>query len=466
MLKSSIRGLFAALPAAVVLTACQPATPHTETIDQLQAEALESELAWELLSSLTTDVGPRMPGTRGDALGVAWAEAQFERLGFDRVRKEKVTFPLWRRGFEQARVVLPRVQDLAVTALGGSPSTEGIVSAEVVHFPDLAALEAAAPGSLEGKIAFLSTRMERSRSGRDYSRVVAGRSQGPFVAAEKGAEALVIRSVGTDNDRLPHTGNVSTERRGPLVPSAAISNPDADLLVAMLERNERVRMELRLDVGFSGEAESYNVIGEFDGREDNGEYVLIGAHLDSWDLGTGAHDDGAGVAITLAAAKLVADLPERPRRGIRVVLFANEEQGIYGGKAYAAAHADELAGHVIGAESDLGAGRIYQFRSRVRPEAEEAMDELARYLAPLGIPRQLDRPASGGADIGQMARLGLPVVDLNHDASRYFDLHHTANDVLAQVNPEDLAFNVAAYVSFVYFTAETDAVFGPLAASD
>ena len=204
MLNSLTRGLLAALPAALVLAACQPATPHAETINQLQAEALESELAWELLTSLTTDVGPRMPGTRGDALGVAWAEAQFERLGFDRVRKEKVTFPLWRRGFEQARVVLPRVQDFAVTALGGSPGTEGIVSAEVVHFPDLAALEAAAPGSLEGKIAFISTRMERSRSGRDYSRVVAGRSQGPFVAAEKGAEALVIRSVGTDNDRLPH----------------------------------------------------------------------------------------------------------------------------------------------------------------------------------------------------------------------------------------------------------------------
>ena len=466
MLNSLTRGLLAALPAALVLAACQPATPHAETINQLQAEALESELAWELLTSLTTDVGPRMPGTRGDALGVAWAEAQFERLGFDRVRKEKVTFPLWRRGFEQARVVLPRVQDFAVTALGGSPGTEGIVSAEVVHFPDLAALEAAAPGSLEGKIAFISTRMERSRSGRDYSRVVAGRSQGPFVAAEKGAEALVIRSVGTDNDRLPHTGNISTSRSGPLVPSAAISNPDADLLVSMLERNDRVRMELRLDVGFSGEAESWNVIGEFDGREDNGEYVMIGAHLDSWDLGTGAHDDGAGVAITLAAARLVAGLPERPRRGVRVVLFANEEQGIYGGKAYAAAHADDLASHVIGAESDLGAGRIYQFRTRVRPEAEEAMDELARYFAPLEIPRQLDRPAFGGADIGQMALIGLPVVDLNHDASRYFDLHHTANDVLAQVDPDDLAFNVAAYVTFVYFTAETDAVFGPLQASE
>ncbi|MEE4173582.1 MAG: M28 family peptidase [Xanthomonadales bacterium] len=463
MKKTLTRGFLAVLPAVLLLAACGPTTPHSETINRLQADALESDLAWELLSSLTTDVGPRMPGTRGDALGVSWAEAEFKRLGFDRVRKERVTFPLWRRGFEQARVVLPRVQDFAVTALGGSPGTGGIVSAEVVYFPDLAMLEAAAPGSLDGKIAFISERMERTRSGRGYGRAVAGRTEGPYVAAEKGARALIIRSVGTDNDRLPHTGQISTSRTGPAVPSAAISNPDADLLVAMLESDERVRMELRLDVGYTGEeAESYNVIGEFDGREDNGEYVMIGAHLDSWDLGTGAHDDGAGVAITMAAARLVANLPERPRRGIRVVLFANEEQGIFGGKAYARAHAGDLASHVIGAEADLGAGRIYQFRSRVRPEAEDAMDELARYLAPLNIPRQLDRPASGGADIGQMRAIGLPVVDLNHDASRYFDLHHTANDVLAQVDPEDIAFNVAAYVTFVYFTAETDVVFGPV----
>ena len=247
MLKALTRVMVAALPAVLVLSACQPATPHRETIEQLQGRALESDLAWELLTSLTTDVGPRMPGTRGDTLGVAWAEAQFERLGFDRGRKEKVTFPLWRRGFEQARVVLPRVQEFAVTALGGSPGTQGIISAEVVHFADLAALEAAEPGSLQGKIAFISTRMERSRSGRDYSRVVAGRSQGPFVAAEKGADALIIRSVGTDDDRLPHTGNISSSRTGPTVPSAAISNPDADLLLSRLERNDRGRMELRLD---------------------------------------------------------------------------------------------------------------------------------------------------------------------------------------------------------------------------
>jgi hypothetical protein len=444
------------------LAAAQSA-PYQDTIEMLQERALADELSWELLESLTTDVGPRMAGTPGDALGVAWAQERMETLGFDRVWLERVEFPLWVRVAERGRVISPRVQDMAVTALGRSPGTDGPVAGEIVHFADLAALEAAEDGSLEGKIAFISARMERSRSGAGYGPVVQGRSQGPFVAAQKGATALIIRSVGTDNDRLPHTGNMSGSTPGEAVPSAAISNPDADLLVALLERDAPVVFELELDTGMEGIGESFNVIGQFDGRDDSDDFVLIGAHLDSWDLGTGAHDDGAGVAITMAAAKLVADLPQRPRRDIRVVLFANEEQGIYGGKEYARVHADEVPRHVLGAESDLGAGRIYEFSSRVSPAAEPAMVELAGYLAPLGIPRQEETPASGGADIGQISRLGVPVVDLKHDASRYFDLHHTANDVLSQVNPDDMAFNVAAYVTLVYFAAETDTDFGPIA---
>lgn len=462
MFSRLMRAVLASLMVCTANLAIAQEAPFQDTIQGLQARALDDGLAWELLESLTTDVGPRMAGTAGDALGVAWAQERMEGLGFDRVWLERVEFPMWQRGAESARVISPRVQDMAVTAIGRSPGTDGPVVGEIVHFEDLAALTAAPDGSLVGKIAFISARMERTQSGAGYSPVVQGRSLGPFVAFAKGASALLIRSVGTDNDRLPHTGNMSGSAPGEAVPSAALSNPDADLLVALLKRPEPVTFELDLDVGMDGMGESFNVIGEFDGRDDTDEFVLIGGHLDSWDLGTGAHDDGAGVAITMAAARLVADLPVRPRRGTRVVLYANEEQGIYGGKEYARVHADEVARHVLGSESDLGAGRIYQFRSRVSPAAETAMDELAGYLLPLGIPRQLDRPASGGADIGQISRLGVPVVDLNHDASRYFDLHHTANDVLSQVDPDDLAFNVAAYVTLVYFAAETEATFGPI----
>lgn len=461
-----LRGLAFALIAAVTLAACEPRGPVDESIAGLQAEALDSELAWTLIESLATEVGPRKAGMPGDALAVTWAQAQFQALGFDRVRLEQVTFPYWHRGFERARMVVPREQELAVTALGGSPGTNGGLAADVVHFPSLAALEAADPGSLEGRIAFISQRMERTRSGAGYNEAVIGRNQGPFVAAEKGAVALVIRSIGTSDNALAHTGSISTDREGPLVPAAAISNPDADLLVALLERGERVRLELRLDVGLDGRRSSFNVIGEFDGRENNGEYVLVGGHLDSWDIGPGVQAGASGVAVALAAAKLVADRPERPRRGIRVVLFASGEQGIHGARAYARDHVQDLASHVVGAEANFGGGRIYQFRSRVRPDAEAAMDELARQLRPLGIPRQLDRPALGGADIGQLRRVGLPVVDLNHDASLLFDVLHTANDTLAMVDPEAIAHNVAAYATFIYFAAETDTVFGPVAPSE
>jgi Zn-dependent M28 family amino/carboxypeptidase len=431
-------------------------------VEDLQAAALQDDLAWQLLSSLTTDVGPRMAGSAGDAMAVAWAQARMQELGFDRVWLEPVEFPLWLRRSESATLTAPRNQELAITALGGSPSTNGVISAPVVHFADLAELEAAEPGALAGKIAFISARMEASRSGKEYGKVVPGRSKGPFVAAGKGAAALVIRSIGSDNNRLPHTGNISGTAEGQPVPCAALSAPDADLLEALLGKGEPVTMELELDVGFDGMATSYNVIGEFDGREAGTGFVLVGGHLDSWDLGTGAHDDGTGVAITMAAARRVADLSPRPRRGTRVVLFANEEQGVYGGKAYAAVHAGELDTHVIGAESDDGGGRIFQFRTRVSEAAEPAMALLGEWFALLGIPYLPDPPASGGADIGQMRKLGMPVVDLDHDATRYFDYHHTANDTLDKVDPSALKFNVAAYVTFIYFAAESSTIFGPV----
>lgn len=447
---------------SVTAAMADPRDEKSQRVEELQAAALQDDLAWDLLSSLTTDVGPRMAGSPGDALAVAWAQEQMQRLGFDRVWLEPVEFPLWLRRSETAAMTAPRKQELAVTALGGSPATNGVISAPVVHFADLCGLEAADPALLAGKIAFISARMEASQSGDGYGRVVPGRSKGPFVAARKGAVALVIRSVGSDNNRLPHTGNISSSEEGQAVPSAAISSPDADLLLALIEKGETVELDIELDVGFDGMATSYNVIGEFDGNEAGAGFIIVGGHLDSWDLGSGAHDDGAGVAITMAAARRVADLSPRPRRGTRVVLFANEEQGVFGGKAYAAAHAGDLDEHVLGAESDLGGDRIYQFRTRVSEAAEPAMDELAALLAPLGIPRETDKLAGGGADIGQMRKLGMPVVDLDHDATRYFDYHHTANDTLDKVDPEDLRFNVAAYVTFIYFAAESSVVFGPV----
>jgi len=440
--------------------------PSDEVIVQLQKEALSSDLAWNLLASLTSEVGPRMAGSDADQKAVKWAVAKMQSLGFDRIWTEPVSFPRWLRNNESARVLAPFSQDLVVTAIGGSPSTGGPLEGEVIQFDTLEAFEAVADEEVRGKIVFLSTRMPKTREGSGYGKTVVNRSRGPFVAAAKGASALLIRSVGTDSDRLPHTGMMSGSEPGDPVPSAAISNPDADNLMIMLTRGEPVRVRLDLDVGFNGEATSYNVIGEFDGSEGLKEYILLGAHLDSWDLGTGAVDDGAGVAIVLAAAKLVNDLPMRPRYGTRVVLYANEEQGVHGGKAYAKLHETDLTSHLIGAESDLGADRIYSFKTRVSPEAEPDIALLARHLNSLDIEFDTTEHADGGADVGQMRKLGLPVIDLNQDASRYFDLHHTANDTLDKVNPDFLRQNLAAWVTLVYVTANSTVAFGPVEPSE
>jgi len=437
-----------------------------DVIVQLQNEALHSDLAWSLLSSLTSEVGPRMGGTAADGEAVKWAVEKMHRLGFDRVWTEPVVFPRWTRNAETAEVLAPVAQNLAVTAIGGSPSTGGPLEGEVIQFETLAALETAPMEAVQGKIVFLSTRMQKTREGSGYGETVVNRSLGPYVAAGKGALALLIRSVGTDSDRLPHTGMMSGSEAGDPVPAAALSNPDADNLMIILGLQEDVRVRLDLDVGFDGEATSYNVIGEFDGSENPDKRILLGAHLDSWDLGTGAVDDGAGVAIVMAAAKLVAELPVRPRYGTRVVLYANEEQGIYGGKSYAKQHEADLNSHIIGAESDLGADRIYRFKTRVLPEAEPAVVLLAKHLQTLGIEREAVQPAGGGADVGQMRQLGLAVVDMNQDASRYFDLHHTANDTLDKVNPDHLRQNLAAWVTMVYITANSKLSFGPVEPSE
>jgi Zn-dependent M28 family amino/carboxypeptidase len=336
--------------------------------ESLRDRAMQGSSAYSLVESLTTEVGPRLAGTEADARAVAWAKAKFEAMGFDRVWLEPVTFPVWRRGHERAEVLAPFPQPLVVTALGGSDGTGGPIEAEVVRFADLASLQAAAEGSLAGKIAFVDLRMERFRDGHGYSPASAIRAGGASEAARKGAVALLIRSVGTHRDRLPHTGLMRYAEGVARVPAAALSNPDADQLTRLLARRGPVRVRLDIDAGTDGEYTSHNVIGEIRGRELPGEYVVIGGHLDSWDLGTGAIDDASGVAIGMSAGALIGAATPAPRRTVRVVAWANEESGLYGGKVYAAALAAVDGGvdtQQLVAESDFGAGRIYALRAGV-----------------------------------------------------------------------------------------------------
>lgn len=422
------------------------------TAAALRSTATRDDTAWRLVESLTTEIGPRLAGSEGDARAVAWAEAKLHALGFDRVWREPVRFPKWERRSERAQVLGEHARPLAVTALGGSPG--GAVEAEVVRFASLAALEAAPDGSLAGRIAFVDEAMTRSIDGAGYAVAARVRGQGPSLAIRKGAVAFLMRSAGTGTHRHPHTGMTGFADGLAPVPAAALAVPDAVRLARLLERGPQ-RVRLALDCGWAGEATSYNVIGELRGATHPDEIVLLGAHLDSWDLGTGALDDGAGIGITFAAAHLVGRLPQRPSRTLRVVAFANEEQGLYGGHAYASRHAEALPRHVLAVEADSGAGRVLAFSTGEGALAQPALDRVAGELAPLGIAY---RPGTGGPgpDLGPAVARGLPWATLQHDGSEYFDHHHCASDTLDRVDPTALRQNVAAYAVLAYLAASAE----------
>jgi len=417
--------------------------------------------AQAIVESLTTEIGPRMAGSPAFDRAIEWAQAKFKSLGYDRVYLEPVSFPVWERRHESAAVLSPFPQPLAVTALGGSVGT-GVqpLEAEVVEFANLDALASAPADSLAGKIAYISNRMRRFKDGSGYGPAVAARVDGPSEAAKKGAVALLIRSIGTDSDRLPHTGITHYADDAAKIPAAALSNPDADLLSNMLRRAQPVRIRLVIDAGWTGATKTaYNVIGEIVGREKPDEVVVIGGHLDSWDLGTGAIDDAAGVAITMAAGAMIGKLDRAPRRTIRVVAFCNEEQGLYGGKAYAETHKAELDRQQLGAESDFGAGRIYAFRAGVAPEAQPVIDQIGELLAPLGIVADKLK-GDAGPDLGPFASLGMPWAELAQDGTDYFDWHHSANDTLDKIDPRAMDQQAAAYAVLAYLAAESRVDFG------
>jgi len=432
----------------------------------LRERALADDLAYELTRSLTTEVGPRLAGSPGDARAVEWSVAKLKALGFSNVRAEPVTVPRWVRGEARADIIAPWPQSLVVAALGGSIGTPpGGIEAEVVPVTTLDELKAQPRERIEGRIVFFTARMERARDGHGYGKTVPPRSSGAAEAAKLGAVAMVMRSAGTSVSRTPHTGAQRWSDGIPPIPAFALSNPDADMLEQQLASGRPVRVRVSSTSRWDGEAQSANVIGEIPGHGLKDEVIVLGAHLDSWDLGTGAHDDATGVGIITAAAKLIAASKPRPKRTIRVVFYANEEFGLSGAKAYAAAYQDQVDKHVLGLESDLGAFRPYGLSARVAPDKLPLVRTIQSVLEPLGV-AYLGTEASGGADVGQLRPLGMPVMDLETDAAPYFDLHHTANDTFDKVDPQLVRLNVAAFAVIAYLAAEADGGFGRLPVAD
>ncbi|NGP53650.1 M28 family peptidase [Thioalkalivibrio sp. XN8] len=452
--------LAAALLAPALATAAEPSARLVKEATELRDRALAEGNAWQHAWSLTTEVGPRPAGSAADRAAVAWALANLAELGFDDIRPQPVEVTAWERGTAEVRITAPFPQPLVATALGRSVGTpEAGIEAPVVRFESLAELEAAKPEQVRGRIVFIDERMERARDGSGYGPAVQKRSRGPSVAAERGAVALVIRSVGTSNDRVAHTGGLRYAEGIPRIPAFAVSNPDADLIGGQFASGEEVRLYLYSSARMLGPARSANIIADIRGAEKPDEIVIMGAHLDSWDLGTGAQDNATGVAILMETARFIAMMPGRPARTVRLVLYANEERGLDGSRTYTAAAMESEARHVVGIEADGGAGVIYRFDSGVAEHAFPVIEAMQGVLEPLGIEAG-DNSAIGGADLSTLRERGMPVLSLRHDATEYFDLHHTANDTLATVDPEALKQAVAAYAAVVWIAANVEGDFG------
>jgi len=440
------------LVAASLLAASSPLASQVHgspLVDPKAAALRDSALAgdhyaWDIVEGLTTEVGPRLAGTEAEARARDWAVRQLTAMGFANVRVEPFDMPVWVRGHESAEIIAPFPQPMTIAALGNSGSTgaEGITG-EIVAFDSVDALKAAPNELVAGKIVFVDHAMPANQDGSGYGEFGAPRRQGPTVASQKGALAIVIRSIGTDRHRNPHTGVMTFADGAKPIPAGALSNPDADQLLRILKRGQPVSMKLVLESRNLGTRQSGNVIAEVPGRDPSLPPILVGGHLDSWDQGTGAIDDGAGVAIAAAAAKRIMDAG-RPLRTIRIVWFGAEEMGLFGGFDYRAKHGKEP--HYALIESDFGADRIWKVDSKLGEARKAEAEAIGKAVAPLGIVTGKFDEADG-SDIGPMINDGLPGVGLSQDGTHYFDLHHTPDDTLDKIDPAQLRQNVAAWTT-------------------
>lgn len=441
----------AALALGAVPALAQLGTQSVEaSLAQIADDALENDtVAWDFVEGITTEVGPRQAGTEDETRGRVWAMNWLREYGFENVADEPFEMETWVPGdIARARVTGPFAQDLVILPLGNSVATpEGGLEAEVVFFRTVDELRAAPDGSLEGKIAYISHEMRPAMDGSHYGFAGPARWVGAGIAASKGAVATVIKSVGTDYHRNPHTGGTSWPEGVTPTPAGALSLPDAENLERMFERADgrAITMRIEMNPRFIGTTTSGNVVGEIVGRNPDLPPVLLACHLDSWWNAPGAFDDGAGCGI-IAAAALNVQKAGQPLRTIRVLFAGAEEVGLFGSSAYSAAHIDEPIG--VGIESDFGADRVWRFESNFRETNPELHALLASSVARFGVANSTIR-ASGGADLNISRDQGGAIIDLQQDGTRYFDLHHTPDDTLDKIDPVQLRQNVAVWTQVV-----------------
>lgn len=478
-----MKNLLLMVGAAALMTACSQAGDAAESAKSAAADAAKvmqddvgalaaaaspevkrliemaktGRYGYEITESLTTEIGPRLAGSPEEAKAREWAVAKFKELGFENVRVQNFTVPGWVRGVETAEIISPFPQPLYITSLGGSVPTppEGI-EADIAYFATFEDLQSAPMGGLEGKIVFISGLMEKHPDGAGYGPANQKRRSGATEAGKRGALAVVVRSVGTSSHRFAHTGQMRYADDVAPIPIAALSAPDADQLERTLSRGQGVRLKMVLTPQAVGELPSGNVIGEIVGSERPDEIILISGHLDSWDQGTGALDDAAGIGISAGAAKLLLDSGLKPKRTIRIVAFGAEEIGLLGGFDYVKQNRDELPKHMLATQSDFGAGYVYEVKSGVKGAAGNAV--LKDIADALGLPMS-DAPTNGGPDIGPMFNEGVPAMRLQQDGTDYFDYHHTPDDTFDKIDPDEMAQNTGAFAVMAWLSANADTDF-------
>ena len=432
---------------------------------KLQQAALNSDYAYRQVAHLADNIGPRLSGSAQAQKAVEYVAAELKALGLE-VELEKVMVPHWVRGEETAALVQfpgqaeKTTQKIVLTALGGSVATpaEGL-TAELIVVRNFDELKIIGREKIAGKIVLFNYPFDKqmaaeNHGGDAYGEAVVYRSDSPSAAARLGAVASLIRSVGGADYRLPHTGQTNYATDAPKIPAGAVTAEDADLIAALVPQGV-VRMHLLLTPKQLPDAVSYNVIGDLKGSEHPEQVVIVSGHLDSWDLGTGAIDDGAGVAVSMETANSIQKLHLHPKRTMRVIAWMNEENGSEGSKTYARDHASDMANHFAAIETDGGAGHPLGISMKARPETKTMLTPVAAILQESGA-GILSFSEHSGADIDPLDKAGVPTFSPIQDSRFYFNYHHTAADTLDKIVPKELAENAAVVAVAAYALANLE----------
>jgi carboxypeptidase Q len=434
-------------------------------LKRLQQAALDSDYAYRQVGHLANNIGPRLTGSAQAGKAVEYVAGELKALGCE-VQLEKVMVPHWVRGEETALLVqFPgqaqnTTQKIVLCALGASVATPpGGIIAEVVAVRNFDELKAVPREKVAGKIVLFNYPFDKQiaaegRGGEAYGEAVVYRGDGPSAAARQGAVACLVRSVGGSEYRLPHTGQTNYAADAPKIPAAAVTAEDADLIVDLV-RQGPVKMKLALTPQTLPEVESANVIGDIKGSEHPEQVIVVSGHLDSWDLGTGAIDDGAGVAVSMEAANLISKLGLKPKRTIRVIAWMNEENGLRGSKQYSKDHEKEWANHFAAMETDGGAGHPIGINVKGKTEVKAMLKAVAAILQESGA-GMLNLVEHCGADIEPMEKAGVPAFSPIQDSRFYFNYHHTAADTLDKIVPKELAENSAVVAVLAYALANSE----------